>query len=90
MEFYMINDEIIQEVEIVVCKCCAFVGDKRTGKKEHLTMFITLSGSEEEPKPIVEKVLNKRGYYFYGFEDNPEITTVKKDADDLFKIGQLI
>ena len=89
MEFHMSNDEIIQEVEVYLCKCKVHVEDKRTRQTSYLTIFYTLSKSEEEPRPIVERILGRLGYYFYGFHGSPEFATFTKDADALFKTGNL-
>lgn len=79
---------IVQEFDNVICKCLVFAGDKRTGKKEHLTIFVELTAEDQEPKVIVERILKRLGYYFYSFDIDPETTTIPFDAEKLFELGK--
>lgn len=88
MQIKMSGANIIQEVEITICKCVLKAIDKRTGKVIPLTMFIELTDDDQEAKPIAEKVLKKLGFTFYGFEESPITTRFAKDAQELFEIGQ--
>lgn len=79
---------IVQEFDNVICKCQVHAMDKRSGEKEHLTIFVELTEQEQEPKVIVEKILRKLGYYFYSFDIDPETTTIPFDAEKLFELGK--
>ena len=79
---------IIQEFDSVVCKCDVFAGDKRTDEKVHITMYFELSEPDQLPKPIAEKILERLGYFFYGFDSTPEIMPMPYDAELMFKVGQ--
>lgn len=88
MNIKMNGTAIVQEIERVICKCEVKAFDKRTARSLKLLMYVELTDEEQEPKPIVEKILNKLGFSYYGFESTPITTSVNNDAEELFKIGK--
>ena len=79
---------IVQEFENVICKCEVFAGDKRTDEKVHMTMYFEMMEPDQMPKPIAERILERLGYFFYGFDSEPETMPMPYDAELMFKVGQ--
>ena len=84
----MKNMTIVQEFDSVICKCEVFAGDIRTNEKVHITMYFSLMEQDQLPKPIAEGILKKLGYYFYGFDSEPETMPMPYDAELMSKVGQ--